>query len=94
MYFTLMYFTLCTMLCSLDSACIVPCVLDPMYFSKGLLTEEPFAMLSGKHIRVGCQKTEPQLKFYLTEDQRLLTIQGAASSPYILPASLRMRAFF
>ena len=42
------YYTLCTMLCTLDSACIVLCELDPMYFSKGLRTEEPFAMLSGK----------------------------------------------
>ena len=41
------YYTLCTMLCTLDSAYIVFCVLDPMYFSKGLGTEEPFAMLSG-----------------------------------------------
>ena len=47
MYLALMYFTLCTMLCTFDSACIVLCVLDPMYFSKGLRTEEPFAMLSG-----------------------------------------------
>ena len=41
------YYTLCTMLCTLDSACIVLCVLDPMYFSKGFRTEEPFPMLSG-----------------------------------------------
>ena len=45
------YYTLCTMLCTLDSACIVLCVLDPMYFSKGLRKEEPFAMLSGEKER-------------------------------------------
>ena len=67
MYFTLIYFTRCTMhftLCTMHRCTmhsilctsidvltlvyLILCVLDPMYFSEGLHTEEPFAMLSGK----------------------------------------------
>ena len=49
--FTLMYFTRCTMhltRCTSSLRVLLLCVLDPMYFSEGLCTEEPFAMLSGK----------------------------------------------
>ena len=64
------YFTLCTMLCTLDSACVVLCVLVPMYFSKGLRTEEPFAMLSGKSIR--CPETlNPTYTVFLPGTEKL-----------------------
>ena len=45
-----MHSILCTSIDVLTLVYLILCVLDPMYFSEGLHTEEPFAMLSGKRI--------------------------------------------
>ena len=72
------------MLCTLDSACIVLCVLDPMYFSKGLRTEEPFAMLSGKRNYNGDYRYEARIGLGFTKVYGLGSSYVAVGRPKVL----------
>ena len=53
-----MYFARCT-----NSVYLILCVLDPMYFSEGLCTEEPCAMLSGQDAGFDCSMDPAQARF-------------------------------
>ena len=44
----------------INAVYLILCVLDPMYFSEGLCTEEPFAMLSGTLEQSSAESSSPK----------------------------------
>ena len=54
----------------INAVYLILCVLDPVYFSEGLCTEEPFAMLSGKMVLSG------KTKFFLGKTREKIFLES------------------